>query len=97
MLRVDSESLRALSSALTRNADDIGALDPCAAIDSAAQAMPNSAFGKVAEHAAEPVATAYRAMADRVRTMADAAIVSAQDYDQAESAFAAQLAQYLRM
>lgn len=94
MLRVDSESLRALSSALTCSADDIGALDPAGAIGGAAQAMPNSAFGAAAGLAAEPVAAAYRAMADRIRTMADAAVVSAHDYDQAEAAFGAQLAQY---
>lgn len=95
MLRVDSDSLRALASGLTDRADDIADMDPTAAVRPSADAMPHSAFGGAAADSALPILAAYQAMAERVQSMADAATVSAHSYEQAEAAFRAQLTQYL--
>ncbi|MDJ0396348.1 hypothetical protein QMK17_23875 [Rhodococcus sp. G-MC3] len=95
MLRVDSDSLRALASGLTDRADDISELDPVAVVEPSANAMPQSAFGAAAANTALPILAAYQAMAERIQNMADAATVSAHSYEQAEAAFRAQLTQYL--
>jgi hypothetical protein len=95
MLKVDSESLRALASGLAEQSDAIRRLDPAALVRPGVDAMPSSSFALVAAGSADPVRAAYHAMAERIQNMADAATVSAYSYEQAESAFRAQLAQYL--
>jgi hypothetical protein len=94
MLEVDSESLRALSSSLIETADAVAALDPSPPVETGAAAMPNSAFGAAAAASAEPILAAYRATAERIRAMADAALASAHSYDEAEAAFRDQLIEY---
>lgn len=91
MLEVDSDSLRALSSSLVDTADAVASLDPSPPVESGAAAMPNSAFGAAAASSAEPVIAAYRTTAERLRQLADAALASANGYDQAEAAFRHQL------
>lgn len=91
MLEVDSESLRALASSLVETADAVAALDPSPPVDAGAAAMPDSVFGAVAASSAQPLLAAYRATADRIRAMADAAVASAHGYDEAEATFRDQL------
>lgn len=96
MLEVDSESLRALSSSLMDIAETISSLDPSQSIAVGVAAMPRSAVGEVAAGSARPILDAYRATADRLRHMANAALTSAHSYDDAEHAFREQLRSGIR-
>lgn len=91
MLEIESDSLRALSSSLVDTADAVALLDPSPPVDVGVAAMPHSAFGMAAGPSAEPIIAAYRATADRLRHIADAASTSADGYDEAEATFRHQL------
>ncbi|MET0198842.1 MAG: type VII secretion target [Rhodococcus fascians] len=95
MLQVDPDSLRALSSSLTRTADAVASLDPSPPLRVGVEAMPHSAFGAVAGNSAETVLAAYRTAAERIRQIADAAGSSATSYDRTEAAFREQLHKFL--
>jgi hypothetical protein len=91
MLEADSESLRALSTSLRDTSETVASFNPTPPSVTAAAAMPDSAFGAAAAASAEPILAAYRATADRIRRMGEAALASAHSYDEAEAAFREQL------
>ncbi|MEV8193421.1 type VII secretion target [Rhodococcus pyridinivorans] len=91
-LKVDPDSLKSLAHALEGEAETIYALEPSAALGSVAGAMPSSAVGGVAGRAGAPLDTAYRAMANCLRRMAEATEAAARNYEVAEEEFGRQLA-----
>ena len=91
MLEADSESLRALSTSLRDTSEAVASFNPTPPAAAGAAAMPDSAFGAAAAASAEPILAAYRATADRIRHMGEAALASAHSSDEAEAAFREQL------
>lgn len=91
-LKVDPDSLKSLAYVLEGEAETIYALEPSAALGSVAGAMPSSAVGGVAGRAGAPLDTAYRAMANCLRRMAEATEAAARNYEVAEEEFSRQLA-----
>ncbi|EME20450.1 hypothetical protein G419_11192 [Rhodococcus triatomae BKS 15-14] len=84
-LDVDTGALRVLAALLSEEADRVDGLEPSAAVESAATAMPASSLGAAAARAAAPLLRSYRARACAIHDMAAVARANASDYDTADS------------
>lgn len=93
-LQADIDALLRLSKDLLGVVDQITDINPTDPISDAATSMPGSDVARVSAGAAQPIADAYRAMAERIRSMSEAAEATATDYDAAEQAFKSQLDSY---
>jgi len=89
MLQADIDALRGLAKTLAVAGDSINGIPV-----TATAAMLSSAVDSVSAGVREVVTTAYKALGDRIRSMADAATASATTYEAADQAFGEQLQKY---
>lgn len=96
MLRADLDALRVMAAGVRGEAGAISGIDPVDLCAIVGRAMPNSAIGSAAVGVGEPLLSALRGMAGRLRDLAETAEDGATTYENADEAFTEQLDGYLR-